>query len=356
MLRNHLVLYLLLILSCSGKPASDDVSTAGASDQKEVVCFIYHRFDDSRYPSTNTPVKDFEDHLLYLTKNNYQLLTFSEAIAYLQSDKPTKKTAVITIDDAFKSFYEKGLPLLKKYHVPATLFINTKTVGGGDYMSWAQLKDATDHNVEIGNHTHSHDFFLDQPAATRYKTFKEEIELSQSLIEENMGITPTVFSYPYGEFDNEMKGIVKAAGFKAAAAQNSGVMYSGGDLFQCPRFPMSEAYSAKAKFIEKATMKAFSLTQITPDDCMLPASNPPTLTLSFDAAGIRLNQLQCFVQGGKCSFKITDKNKVTVTLQATAPLSKKRRTLYTLTAPDKNGAWHWYSHLWINPHIKGTNY
>lgn len=345
--RFHISLLLILILSCSGKTAPDDAVKDAINNDKEVVCFIYHRFGDSRYPSTNTPVKDFEEHLVYLKKNNFQLLTFSEAIEYLQSDKPARKTAVLTIDDGYKTFYEHGLPLLKKYNVPATLFINTKTVGGGDYMSWAQLLDAMKHKVEIGNHTHSHDFFLNQSAATRYKTFKDEIELSQATIEEKLNVKPVVFSYPYGEFDIKMKDIVKEAGFIAAAAQNSGVIYKG-DLFECPRFPMSESYSAKDKFVEKASMKALRVTTRTPDHYIMPEGNQPVLTLTFNADGLNLNQLQCFVQGGQCVLNVVDKQKVMVTLQAAKPMAKKRRTLYTITVPDKQGIWHWYSHLWID--------
>jgi peptidoglycan/xylan/chitin deacetylase (PgdA/CDA1 family) len=51
----------------------------------------------------------------------------------------------------------------KKYDIPATLFINTKTVGGGDYMTWGELKDVVKHDIEIGNHTHSHAYFLNLP-------------------------------------------------------------------------------------------------------------------------------------------------------------------------------------------------
>lgn len=349
--RFHISLLLILVLSCSGKPASNETMEGAIASDKEVVCFIYHRFGDSRYPSTNTPVKDFEAHLAYLKKNKFQLLTFSEAIEYLKSDKPARKTAVITIDDAYKTFYDRGLPLLKKYNVPATLFINTKTVGGGDYMSWTQLEESVKHNVEIGNHTHSHNFFLNQPAATRYKTFKDEIELSQTIINEKMNIRPVIFSFPYGEFDTKMKDIVKEAGFIAAAAQNSGVIYSGGDLFECPRFPMSESYSAQDKFIEKASMKALRISKRSPDDYIMPKGNRPTLTLTFDGDGLKLDQLQCFVQGGECELKVVDKQKVAVTLQAAKPMTKKRRTLYTITAPDKQGVWHWYSHLWIDAAI-----
>ena len=347
-------LALILIVSCSGTPRETVGSQSGsAEDGKEVVCFIYHRFGDSRYPSTNTTIKDFGQHLEYLSRNNFQVLTFSAAIAYLRSEGPVKKTAVITIDDGYKSFFKNGFPLLKKYGFPATLFINTKTVGGGDYMSWAELEEVNKGNIEIGNHTHSHDFFLNQPLATRYKTFKQEIEISQSLIAKHMNLSPKVFAYPYGEFDIEMKNIVKEAGFLAAAAQNSGVMYSGTDLFECPRFPMSEAYSSVDKFAEKASTQSLKIVSRSPDDYILPENKRPLLTLTIDPADLQMNQLQCFVQGGECEIRIVGRNdeKVTVTLQAVKPISGRRRTLYTVTVPDNNGKWHWYSHLWINNEV-----
>jgi peptidoglycan/xylan/chitin deacetylase (PgdA/CDA1 family) len=345
--------YFLLLLSCLSRSSSTENNSASLPrEDKEVVCFIYHRFGDRRYPTTNTPVTDFEAHLAYLKKNNFRMLTFSEAINYIQSDEPARKTAVLTIDDGYKSFYENGLPLLKKYNVPATLFINTKTVGGSDFMDWPAIADAMKNNIEIGNHTHSHDFFLNKNEASRYDAFEEEIELSQSIIFENLHTTPVVFSYPYGEFDNKMKKIVKEAGFKAAAAQNSGVLYTSADLFQCPRFPMSESYSAKEKFAEKAAMKPLKILSRSPDHFTLPPDKKPLLTLTFDGTDLRLDQLQCFVQGGECALKIIDKQKVTITVQATQPITKRRRTLYTVTVPDKEGVWHWYSHLWINEKVK----
>ncbi len=227
----------LLMFSCTGKTQEVDKTITGNDSDKIVTCFVYHRVGDSRYPTTNVSIKDFDSHLNWLTKNNYTLLTFSEAIAYLQSDEPTQKIAVITIDDGYKSFFKNGMPLLKKYKIPATLFINTETVGAGDYMDWSMLKIAMKDGIEIGNHTHSHAYFLNESTTTRYKTFKDEIELSQSIIQKNLNFTPVTFTYPYGEFDIEMKNIAKQVGFNAAAAQNSGVVHSGTDLFMCPRFP-----------------------------------------------------------------------------------------------------------------------
>jgi peptidoglycan/xylan/chitin deacetylase (PgdA/CDA1 family) len=271
----------------------------------------------------------------------------------LQSDQPSKKTAVITVDDGYKGFLTYALPLLKKYNLGATLFINTKTVGGGDYMTWDELKDVVNYNIEIGNHTHSHDYFLGLPESSRYKTFKDEIELSQSTIKKNLDLEPIVFSYPYGEFDVEMKKIVKQAGFVAAAAQNSGVISAGSDVFQCPRFPISEAYASQKQFAEKASMHALEISDRSPEGFVLGEDNPPAVTLTLARGDLNLNELQCFVQGGDCELQVlktTDEN-ITVLLRARRPLWARRRTLYTLTVRDKRGQWYWFSHLWINPGV-----
>ncbi|HEY5918809.1 MAG TPA: polysaccharide deacetylase family protein [Chryseolinea sp.] len=347
--------WILLLLTALMTLDPDYGSDSGylTKNEKEVVCFVYHRFGDSRYPSTNVSAKDFEIHLKYLVENDFQVLTFSEAITYLQSEQPSKKTAVITIDDGYNGFFTNALPLLKKYDMPGTLFINTKTVGGGDYMTWDELRDVVKHDVEIGNHTHSHDYFLNLPETSRYKTFKDEIELSQSIIKKHLDIEPIVFSYPYGEFDVEMKKIVKQAGFVAAAAQNSGVMYAGLDIFQCPRFPMSEAYSSEKQFIEKTSMHALHIIDQSPTAFVLKEKNPPVLTLTLPGSDLNLKQFQCFVQGGECELKVlkTMDESVTISLRARKPLSGRRRTLYTLTFRDNQGKWYWFSHLWINPNV-----
>jgi len=351
MKRIYVVLIMLIGFRSGAQRTDEGLQSPG--EYKEVVCFVYHRFGDSRYPTTNVSVKDFESHLEFLIKNEFQILTFSDAISYLQSSKPVKRTAVITIDDGYKSFFKNGLPLLEKLGVPATLFINTKTVGGNDYMNWEELKTASKSKVEIGNHTHSHDYFLNAPSSSRYKVFKEEIELSQSLILQHMQLEPKVFSFPYGEFDLEMKNIVKGAGFKAAAAQNSGVIYTGSDIYKCPRFPMSEAYAAKEKFIEKASLHALKIDRVSPPDVLLTDERQPTLTLTFESSDLRLEQLQCFVQGGTCEVNVLEKgkDKATVTLRPAKPITDRRRTLYTITIPDHSGAWHWYSHLWIDAKV-----
>lgn len=358
--RHIIIIFWLAIASCTPEKKTEEKVEipiekieVTIANNKEVVAFVYHRFNDDRFPTTNISIQDFEAHLIWLSTHNYQVLSLSDAIAYLKRDSIVKNTAVITIDDGYKSFYTHALPLLTKYKLPATLFINTETVGAGDYMSWQELKKAMNSNIEIGNHTHTHAYFLNQKQNERYTNFLNDIELSQKLIEENLNVKPLVFAYPYGEFDDGFETIVKAIGFMGAAVQNSGVINASSNLFQLPRFPMSESYASN--FEEKALMQSFDVARKAPAWPMMPrGKSTPTLTLTIKTKGIITDQLQCFVQGSECKFKIIDTTPthLTISLQATTSISNRRRTLYTLTAPDSTGRWHWFSHLWINPSVK----
>ena len=340
------LLTLLLVLFSIGCAKSESI----IDSDKEVVCFVYHRFGDDRYPSTNTDLKDFEAHLQYLKDQNYQVLTFEDAIDYLQSNEDLKKTAVITVDDGYESFYDNGLPLLKKYGFPATLFINTETVGGASYMDWKQLKSASEAGIEIGNHTHSHAYFLNQPEAKRYSNFKEELQLTQNLIKEHLGEEPTTFAYPYGELDNEMLSIVKELGFKGAAGQNSGVIGSSTNLLRCPRFPMSENYAALDKFKSKANMHQPAINEEDPGTFMA-NGNQPKLTLKVGADSPFAGAANVFIQGAEGSISKTESgDEFILTITPKSAISNRRRFLYTLTA-QKDGQWYWYSHLWINPDV-----
>ncbi len=342
--KNNLFFVLLSFSSCISRAQQ----TGQVNPDKEVVCLVYHRIGDNRYPSTNTTTINFEAHLKYLTREGFQVLGFTDAINYLKSEGPTQKTAVVTIDDGFKSFYEHGFPLLKKYGVPATLFINTGTVGAPSYMNWSQLKELSNAGIEIGNHTHTHAYFLNQPEPERYNNFKSELLLSQQLIHDHLGTYPTAFAYPYGELDAKMVAIVKEMGFTGAAAQNSGVIGSSTDLMRCPRFPMSETYSGMDQFQSKVNMHHPIVHEELPLDFIAKTGNPELeLTISKDSP--LAGSVNCFIQGAPCEVEQVEYDQhIVLTISPASTIHHRRRFLYTLTA-QQNGQWYWYSHLWINP-------
>lgn len=353
-MKYYLTVILMLGVLYPGRHYPGDNSSIKPSAQKVVPTFVYHRFGDSRYPSTNISNDAFEAHLKHLRDNGFKTLTFSESIAYLKSRSKGQKVVCLTIDDGYKSFIENGLLLLKKYGFTATIFVNTETVGSPDYLDWDELRTLQEAGIEIGNHSDSHAYFLSDTLDTARKTFGEDLIKSQTLISNKLNIVPTAFAYPYGEFDKQMKTVVEGMGFTGAAAQNSGVNREGGDFYEVPRFPMSDRYGQIGSFIEKLGMLPINMDEVQVIKTGYSGTEDnPRIIFKFREANLRLEQLQCFVQGKRCSksLRILREGKVQLSVKSKQVLTS-RRSLYTVTVPDKDGKWHWYSYTWVIPSIK----
>ena len=86
-----------------------------------------------------------------------------------------KKEILITIDDAFESFYSEAWPYLKKNKIPFILFVSTEPVGKNGYMTWDQIREIEKESFTlIGHHSHSHDYLIDETT----DKFISDIELS----------------------------------------------------------------------------------------------------------------------------------------------------------------------------------
>ncbi|MFO8083166.1 MAG: polysaccharide deacetylase family protein [Desulfobacterales bacterium] len=325
----------------------------GVSGQAQIRGFVYHHFgQQDRYPSTSVSMSQFKDHLDYLKENDYTVLTLSEALDLLYSDDAVpEKTAVLTMDDAYKSVIENAVPLMDKYGYKATVFVPTSHVGGSNYLSWRQLAELDEMGFEIANHSHSHEYFLNHPEEEMAGRFEEDLERSHMLFKKHLDMTPDLYAYPFGEYHPKIIRVLKKHGYRAAAAQKSGVMYKQGNKFLLPRFPMNVSYGKMESFTEKIRMNALGVVDAEPENPVVSDDNPPELKLSVKNKEIRPDGIQCFVSGrADCETNYNRKNQ---TLEIRAVSSNKleaRRTLYTITAPSEDGSkWFWYSHLWIMP-------
>ena len=99
--------------------------------------------------------------------------------------------------------------------------MNTREVGSFNYMNWDQILELhnTDH-VEIGNHSHSHEYLVDESP----ELIKNDILKSIEIFNEKLGTNSAFFSYPFGEYSLEFKNIIKDLGFSYAFGHHSGVI------------------------------------------------------------------------------------------------------------------------------------
>lgn len=354
------IIFFMFIISCNlskkekGSQKSHQESNSNdpiMSLQKLQVtanCFLYHRFNESKYPSTNISASLFENQLKYLVSNKIQVITLGDLFKISEPVEGKIKHVIITIDDAFKSFYNDGFPLLKKYGLKATLFVNTETIGSGDYLDWDELRELLEYGIEIGNHTHSHAYFLNEPSGKRAEVFKKDVSLAQNIFKNKIDYTCTIFAYPFGEYDVKMKEVIKEMGFRGAAAQNSGVISEFSDPYALPRFPMTDQFGQMATFTEKVNMNPLPVTEIIPSET-IPLHNPPELKIYFNNLNFDLDRLQCFIQGGDCQLFVLDKKSISIEIKAQQKLTS-RRHLYTITIPQKgSNQWYWFSHQWVFP-------
>ena len=346
------ILTIVLVLVIIFQPSSGQ--NPPFHGDKEMVCFVYHRFNDNRHPSTNISTSVFERQLAYLAENDFTVMALGDAVTWLKrSAGNNDKVVVLTIDDGYRSFYNHGFPLLKKYGFDATLFINTIHIGQKDYMTWEQLKEVSRAGIEIGCHSHKAEHFLNMSDQDMLHNFKADLKKYRAALKENLGIESDVYSYPFGEFNAQLELIVKNSGFRVACAQNSGVISSDSDLFSIPRYPMGGIYATLVGFMEKSNMHALPIKSEEPESTLF-TKNPPELVLCLEPNTIDTDQLQCFIHGDKECIVMTDENDEcqVVRIRSMRKL-KRRRTLYTITAPRLDGkGWCWYSRLWINPEVE----
>ncbi len=89
-----------------------------------VPILMYHRFSQQDTPfSTSKSV--LENHLKYLTKH-YKVISFQQLTDIIINGEPLQHNSlVITIDDGYKDVFDIAFPILKKFGVPATVFVVT---------------------------------------------------------------------------------------------------------------------------------------------------------------------------------------------------------------------------------------
>jgi len=336
---------LILLLSLLANPA--------AVDAEEANVFIYHRFGESRYPSTNIDPDLFASHLEHLKKSGQTVVSLSAIVDSLHTAEGLPGQVVaITVDDAFDSFLENAMPLIRKYRIPVTLFVNTDGVGSPGYLDWDQLRKLSAEGVEIGNHTATHDYLLEREDGEDRAGWEERVRAdilrAQEVFARELGSRPRIFAYPYGEYSPRLAKLVRSLGFSAAVAQQSGVISSESDLFALPRFPMGGPFASLQSFRSKASMHALNVAVLSPPSPVLLDVDPPTLKVRIAPDEYDLGQLQGFVQGdNRLLIEIVNHQEGVVAIRAEKPLAG-RRNKYTLTAPlKKGGGWAWFSQPWF---------
>lgn len=215
--------------------------------------------------------------------------------------KPTGKLKLaVTFDDGWADNAESGYPIASQYHVPFVIFIVPEKTGtalpfwpertaaaldrrpavngscraasvgkaieelkalpamererrisqmlgsGGPLessatvdktMTWEQIGELHAHGVTFGSHTSTHEILTMIPSAQA----EQEIVSSREAIQQKLGGSCHLFSYPNGNYSKEVRDLVAQAGYKFAFLdQEPGVWTRDCDPFLIPRVNICE--------------------------------------------------------------------------------------------------------------------
>ena len=259
-----------------------------------ILTLMYHRFDEKKYPSTNIQMNIFKEQIKIIKSLNYNFYNPGDFEKNFQIPKDEKKI-LITIDDAFSSFYETAWPYLRNNQIPFILFVSTEAIGKNGYMNWQQIKEIEkEPNVYIGNHSHSHDYLVN----FKKEDFVNDINKANKIFINNLGYNPIFFSYPFGEYSEYIKKYI-SKNFQFSFGQHSGVIDINKDPHELPRFPINEKYGDLKRFKFLINLHPLQYKNLLPiNKYITNKNNPPSFSVQFFKNQNNINNINCFSNEG----------------------------------------------------------
>ena len=298
---------------------------------------MYHRFNENKYPSTNIQMDIFEKQMEIIKEQDYKFYDPKNFVKEFEKIKENKKI-LITIDDAFKSFYTEAWPFLKEKKIPFILFVSTEPIGKYGYMNWDEIKEIDNSEFGyIGHHSHTHEYLIDMSD----KEFENDIETATKIFKNQLGYVPNIFSYPFGEYSLYMKKYI-SKNFKIAFGQHSGIIDVNKDKFELPRFPINEKYGELKRFKSIINYMPLEFKTLIPEEKMINQNNnPPKLSIEFFDKQKDIDKITCYSNDGgnwkKSNLKI-EQNTLIINFDEKF-LPRRGRINCSL---NDNGKWRWF--------------
>lgn len=217
------------------------------NENAQAIVLGYHRLVDKvRRPDTEITPVDFQAQMQQLKDQGISVIPLQDLLAWQRGEKDIPvKSAVITLDDGWKSQYEVAWPILKKLGYPFTLFIYTDYVkggpkSGGESVSWEQLAEMRDAGADIEGHTMSHRDLTAKNRTAKGQDYEttlwNELYTSKQILEGHLGIKINTLAVPYGRSNEHVREMAKKAGYESIFTVNGQKITHGTPSYALGRF------------------------------------------------------------------------------------------------------------------------
>tara|TARA_B100001057_G_scaffold357889_1_gene359967 strand:- start:603 stop:1664 length:1062 start_codon:yes stop_codon:yes gene_type:complete len=332
-----IISFVIFIFLNSANSNAEENNIKRYSKDEGILSIMYHRFNENKYPSTNIRMNIFKEHMQIIEDLGYKFYNPKLFIEEFSKKKENKKI-LITIDDAYKSFYTEAWPFLRENNIPFILFVSTEPIGKRGYMNWDEINDIEKSEFGmIGHHSHSHEYLIDESNSV----FINDIETANKIFKSKLGYVPKIFSYPFGEYSKFMKDYI-AKNFKVAFGQHSGVIDLNKNKYELPRFPINEKYGELKRFKSLINYFPLEYKKIIPEEKLLTEkTNPPSLKIHFFKDQDNIKLINCYSNDGGDWGKpnMIFENNI-LSIKFNQPFEPRRGRINC--SLNDNGKWRWF--------------
>ena len=193
-----------------------------------LTILLYHRFGESKYPTTNISGEHFRQQMEYLQEENYQVLSLEQVRGFYQNSEDfPDKAVLITIDDAYRSVYDVAYPVLKDFGYPFTVFLYSESIEKRypGMINLEMIEEMKRAGVTFGNHTHTHPHLgipSENLTEEEYRLWvRKEIKTCQDFLRKHE-IESDSIAFPYGESNQIILEEALRMGYDLMFSQNAG--------------------------------------------------------------------------------------------------------------------------------------
>ncbi|MBF0330560.1 MAG: polysaccharide deacetylase family protein [Candidatus Omnitrophica bacterium] len=231
--------FLILSIACSCLSALIFLLGVWVPAQYQVPVLMYHSVAPySQEPLNNVRLGQFEKQMAYIKNHGYKVLPLGQFVDGLKAGKDfDHKSVVITFDDGYKDNYTSAFPVLKRYGIPATIFVEVGHIGNSNRFTWEDAKEMSASGVDFESHLMTGAYLPDLPLEERISQLTE----SKRLLEVNLKHPVRFLAFPIGGFDEEGKMLVKKLGYEAAFTTNRGFDRSMKDVYEIKRIRVKDS-------------------------------------------------------------------------------------------------------------------
>lgn len=194
--------------------------TAAGAQSVPILC--YHRMAGGSSKMAVSPA-NFEAQMGWLADNGYRVVRLADLAAFMAGKQALPpRSVVVTFDDGYESVYRHAFAVLKRLHIPATLFVYTDFLGATDALNWQQLEEMWASGwVDVQAHSRTHRRLTERLPGESDAAYRAnldmELKLPRTLIERRLaasGLKVRHFAYPYGDANETVLDAMKRHGYE----------------------------------------------------------------------------------------------------------------------------------------------